>query len=312
MLETIATSGAPGSWTEITACVLPAGNEAVADILAEFSGGGVAIEPPVRALGPDEGYTLDHEAPLILRAYAYGPVSPARRAALRRRLRRLSLDAFVTGPLRFRTLREEDWAESWKEHYDIERAGRIVIRPAWLPYAPEAGEIVVSLDPGMAFGTGQHPTTRMCLLAAQQLLRPDADVLDLGTGSGILAIAAVKLGARACIAADIEEQAVAAARANVALNDLQGKVDVRLGSLDDVPSGAFDFVFANINAGTIMRLAGGIAKRMRPGAVVLAGGIIAEREAPAREALLAAGLQVRETLREGEWRTILAVKPAAG
>ena len=306
MLETIATSGAPGSWTEITARVLPEGVEPVADILAAFSGGGVAIEPHIEALGPDEGYTLDETAPPLLRAFAYGPVSVARRRALRRRLRAAGCGPWLTGALRYRTLREEDWAEAWKKHYDIECAGRIVIRPAWIDYAAVGDEVVVSLDPGMAFGTGQHPTTRMCVLAAQELLPAGAEALDLGCGSGILAIVAVKLGARRCMAADIEEQAVSAARANVALNGLEDRITVVSGSLDAVPSVPFDFVFANINAGTIIRLASELTSRMRPGAILLAGGVIFERESDVRDALGRAGLGMLDVLADEEWRTFVA------
>src|SRR5581483_7959262 len=117
MLETIATSGAPGSWTEVTAVVLPEGLEQIAEVLGDFSGGGVSVEPPIEALGPDEGYLVDERAPLRVRAYAYGPVSRARRAALRRRLRRLGLAPLLARPLRYLTLTEEDWANAWKQHY---------------------------------------------------------------------------------------------------------------------------------------------------------------------------------------------------
>lgn len=308
MLETIATSGAPGSWTEITAVVLPDGVEPVSDVLADFSGGGIATEPAIQAFGPDEGYTLDQAAPLTLRAYAYGPVSLLRRRALRRQMIARGLVPWLTQPLHYRTLREQDWAEAWKEHYGIERAGTIVVRPAWIDYEASAGEVVVSLDPGMAFGTGQHPTTRMCLEAVQGRLRPGAAVLDLGTGSGILAIAAVKLGASSCIALDIEEQAVMAARENVDLNGLSDSIKVILGSLDHVTPGAFDVIFANINAGTIIRLAADLRARMRPGGVLLAGGVVAERESAVGDALAAAGLRLDRTLRDGEWRTFVALR----
>src|SRR5207247_6865053 len=109
-------------------------------------------------------------------------------------LRNRGLAAHIVGPLRWHTIREEDWAESWKQHYDIERLGRIVIRPAWRPYTLGPGELLVALDPGMAFGTGQHPTTRMCLAGLQKVEVAGKRVLDLGCGSGILVIAAVRLG----------------------------------------------------------------------------------------------------------------------
>ncbi len=341
------TENAGGFWTEVSLRVRPAAVEDVATLLQDFSGAGVAIEPPIEALGPDEGYVLDERAPHLLRAYHYGAVSKGRRVALRRRLRERELAAAVVSRLAWRTLREEDWAEAWKAHYDIERLGRVVIRPAWRAYEPQPGDVVVSLDPGMAFGSGQHATTRMCVEAmqraagnaqpgAQQATRDrqrgaqeatgsaqhghrqpssgDAaaferrvDVLDLGCGSGILAIAAVALGARRCLAVDIEEQAVAAAVANAALNGLEERISVRLGSLDAVAGDeTFDLVLANINAATVIALAAGVYARTRLGGVVVASGIIADRAPACEQALLDAGFAIEDRLADGDWRAIVA------
>ena len=317
------TGAADSIWTEVSLRVSSYAAEDVASLLQDFTGAGVAIEPPIAALGPDEGYTLDAEAPLVLRAYFHGPVPPSRRALLRRRLLRGGLGPAVDGRLGWRTLREEDWAEAWKANYNLERAGRIVVRPAWREYQAQPGETVISLDPGMAFGTGQHPTTRMCLLALQQGTGSrqqleerelaGRDVLDLGCGSGILAIAAAALGAESCLAVDIEEQAVAASLANAALNDFEERIDVRLGSVDAVPAGStFDLVLANINAATIIALARDIYGLVKPGGRLIASGIIAERAAACEEALLAAGFSVRQRMTEGEWRAIVAERIQAG
>jgi ribosomal protein L11 methyltransferase len=307
-----------GVWTELALRVRPEGVEAVAEALQEITGAGVTIEPPIQALGPDEGYVLDAEAPLTLRAYLYGPVSGARRHAVRRRLGRNGLSEAIEGRINWRTIREEDWAEAWKTYYDIERVGRVVIRPAWREYTPSPGEVVVNLDPGMAFGTGQHPTTRMCLEALQQALRQSSGqatgkrqqglgkVLDLGCGSGILALAALALGAGPVIAVDTEEMAVKATRANLALNDASGRVEVVHGSLADVAHrGPFDLILANINAATITALAVDLARSLTADGSLVAGGVIEEREAGCAAALESAGLKIGRRLEDGDWRTFV-------
>jgi ribosomal protein L11 methyltransferase len=290
--------------------VWPEAAEIATDALAEITGAGVAIEPPIEALGPDEGYTLDDGAPLVLKAYLYGPVSASRRAAVRRRLRAGTPAGAIVGALRWRTLREEDWAESWKQYYDIEHVGRVVIRPAWREYEPAEGEIVVALDPGMAFGTGQHPTTRMCLAALQEIDLGGKRVLDLGAGSGILALAAAALGARYCLALDIEEQAVSAALANLRMNQAGDRIDIRLGSIEAAADlQPFDLILANINAAAIAALARDLAASLQTGGLLFAGGIIEERLAAPREALERAGFRIERVVAEGDWRTLIAIKP---
>jgi ribosomal protein L11 methyltransferase len=300
-----------GLWTEMALRVQPGHAEAVAEFLQEATGAGVTIEPAIEALGPDEGYTLDYEAPVVLKAYIDGEAPAATRRALRRRLRRRGLTNAVQGRIVWRTIREEDWAETWKEHYDIERVGRVIIRPAWREYTATAGEVVVSLDPGMAFGTGQHATTRMCLLALQELAQPDDRVLDLGTGSGILALAAIALGVQAKVyAADTEEQAVQAATANAALNDASDRIEVAHGSLDTMSAHApFDLILANINGATITALASDLATALKSGGVLVAAGIIDEREAQCLAALRAAGLVIEGRLAEGDWRGFICRQP---
>ena len=294
-------------WTELSLRVRPDAAEAVAELLQDFTGAGVAIEPPILALGPDEGYVLDAGAPLVLHAYMYGAVAPSQRARLRRRLRATGLDSALAGPIAWRTLLEEDWAEAWKAHYDIERVGRVVVRPAWREYTPEAGEVVVDLDPGMAFGTGQHATTRMCLQLLQELLQPGDQVLDIGTGSGILAVAAVKLGAGSCLALDIEEQAVKAALENASRNGVADRVRVAQGSIDlAAAAGPFDLVLANINAATVSALAVRLRGVLNLGRELVAGGIIRERLPDCREACEAGGLVIDRVVKDGEWRTLVA------
>jgi ribosomal protein L11 methyltransferase len=296
-------------WTELSLQARPESVEFVADLLQEITGRGVTIEPPIEALGPDEGYTLDESAPLRLIAYFPGVVGEEERVAVLGRIEEAGLREALAGEPAWGTIREEDWAESWKAHYDIERVGRVVVRPAWREYEAQVGEAVISLDPGMAFGTGQHPTTRMCLEAVQEHMSPGDYVLDLGSGSGILAIAAIALGASTCLAADTEEQAVKASVENAALNGMQDRIVVREGSIEAVGGdGPFDLVFANINAAAVTALAAAMAAEMKPGAWLFAGGVIAEREAGVRAALEAAGLRVERVMTEGDWRTFVCQK----
>ena len=157
-----------------------------------------------------------------MRAYlAVEPGLDEKRRQVEEALWHLRQIASIPEP-QFRTVVEEEWANAWKEHFHVTRIGqRLVVKPSWREYTPQADDIVLELDPGMAFGTGLHPTTQMCLLALEKYVRGGERVLDLGTGSGILAIAAVKLGAAACLATDIDPVAVEAARANVAANGVQ-------------------------------------------------------------------------------------------
>jgi len=209
-------------------------------------------------------------------------------------------------PPEFRELTEDDWANAWKKHY-CKRSGvlrigqRIVIKPPWQEYKPRPDEVVIELDPGMAFGTGLHPTTRMCLQALEEHLEPGAKVLDLGTGSGILAIAAARLGAGSVLALDNDPVAVRAARANVQSNGVRNTVTVEPGSLDKTTE-EFELVLVNILARVIIELAGqGLVDRVRPTGLMIAAGIIEEQEAEVTAALRERGLEIVERRQEKDW-----------
>lgn len=296
-------------WTELSIQIVPESSEWAAEVLQDITGNGVTILPPVVGLGPDEGYIIDPEAPDLLHAYVFGPVTPEHRLEIIEGLKDAGLADAIRGEPQWGSVRDEDWSEKYKEYYDIERVGRIVIRPLWREYEAQAGDVVIDLDPGLAFGTGQHPTTRMCIQALQDRMRPDDYVLDLGSGSGVLAIAAIALGASRCIATDIEDQAVQMTGENVGHNGMTDRIDTRAGSIDAVGNdGPFDCIMANINAAWISTLAKDIAAQLKPGAWVAAAGIIDEREGLARDALVAAGLRIEETMSVGDWRTFIAYR----
>ncbi len=261
----------------------------MAEALRAVAPGGVSIEDPIVPLGPEEGVRLDRRRPSVVKAYL--PLDDG----LGERLDRLdaALETLGLRPaLRTRTVREEDWADAWKEHFHVERFGeRIVIRPSWRTYEPRSGDVVIDLDPGMAFGTGQHPTTRMCLELLEREVRPGMVVLDVGTGSGILAVAAVKLGAARVLALDIEPQAVQVARENAARNGAAGAIWVELGTLDHPPNPA-DLAVANITASAVATLAPAFAAALRPGAPLIGSGIVGERLDEVRAALERVGFTV--------------------
>jgi ribosomal protein L11 methyltransferase len=200
---------------------------------------------------------------------------------------------------------------------------RLVVCPTWIDYAPRAEEVVIRLDPGMAFGTGQHATTRLCLEVLESRLRPDEEaarrravrVLDLGTGSGILAIAAALLGATSVLALDVDPVAVNAARQNVAVNGVEGRVRVVEGSLgadaahQDEGGPPFDLVLANISTAAITEMAPALARALAPGGTLVASGIGDASAEACRSALERAGLEVLDqTHREG-WCALICTTP---
>jgi len=288
-------------WLEVSVTVENEAAEVVAEVLSRYAHRGVAIEA-----GP-EGWNA---GPVVVRAYL--PVDDQ----LWDKKRRIEQAFWHLGQIRpvpapaFRTVAEVDWAEAWKERLDVLRIGRhIVIRPSWRVYAPEPEDVVIELDPGMAFGTGLHPTTQMCLVALEELNPPGASVLDVGTGSGILAIAGAKLGAERVLAVDNDPVAVKTARDNVAANGVQDVVRVARGSLADV-SGSYDLVVVNILAKVIVEMAHtGLATRVRAGGTLIATGIIDDQSAKVVAALEQNGLSLVEQRQVEDWVCLLAQRP---
>ena len=200
---------------------------------------------------------------------------------------------------------EEDWANSWKQYYKpLHIGGRIVVVPAWEKYEPKEGEIIVTMDPGMAFGTGSHETTRLEIELLQKYVKEGCSMLDVGTGSGILAICASKLGAGYCEAYDIDPMAVRVAKENVAG---AGITNIKCGQsnlLADIPVRRYDVICANIVADIILRMLPDIPKFMHKGTVLLASGIISERRDEILSALDGNGLRAVDVLEDNGWCAI--------
>ena len=299
-------------WVEASVRVLPADADAVAALLGDLAPGGAVIEPAFRA---SDSANFEYElldAPGVVRACFPAPFDAAARRALRRRLAGLPLSAPLPR-LRYAEVVERDWAEEWKRFFDVLHVGRrIVCRPSWQAYEPAPGEIVIELDPGRAFGTGQHPTTRLCLEALERRLRPGDDVIDVGAGSGILAIAAARLGARSVRALDLDGEAVAVARENVRRNGVDGVVRVDAGSLPAVAGErsatlrSADVIVANISSPMLVALASQAARVLRPGGVLIGSGFIDANAAEVEAAAVAAGFSSLSSEADGEWRCIVA------
>lgn len=225
----------------------------------------------------------------------------------------LSRSASISEPV-IRVLEPEDWAESWKAFFPPQHVGRhTVIVPTWHEYAPEPGEVIVRLDPGMAFGTGLHASTRLCLTAIERHLQPGARVLDVGTGSGILSIAAALQGAAVVDAIDVDPVSIRVAADNAALNGVDDRVHVAPGTVGgaghrNVPrhaEGGYDLVLANILAEVLIELADGLAAAVRPGGVMVGSGIIAEKADAVAARLERSGIQPLERDHEGDWVAVI-------
>ena len=305
------------TWLELSIVADLAAVEALSALFHQYGEGGVAIDQPFFTDPEGERYGIDTTRPAVVKTYLPDTADGAER---RRRIEEglWHLSAFnlaMIGDLQVRRIDEEDWANAWKQHYHPIRFGHLLIKPSWQQMDVEEGLVVVELDPGMAFGTGTHQTTRMCLEALERVMQPGWTVIDQGCGSGILAVAAAKLGARAVWARDIAEVAVAATRENAQRNGVEHalrihqvdphaepETQVRLAT-DQPPA---DLILANIIANVLIRLGGALAAASRPDALLIASGIIRERADEVIAALEAAGYRIEERLSEDEWVTLLA------
>ena len=201
---------------------------------------------------------------------------------------------------------EEDWANTWKQYYKPSKVGeKIVVKPIWEEYEQKEGELVVNLDPGMAFGTGTHETTRMCIQALEKYVKEESTVFDVGCGSGILAIAAAKLGAKLAVGVDLDPVAVESSIENVGYNNLNN-IEILHGNLVEVIDGKSDIVVANILAEIICILTDDVKRVMKDGGVFITSGIIHDRVDMVCEKLEATGFEVIEKNRDGEWNCIVA------
>lgn len=302
-------------WVKLAIDINEEASELVSEILLQAGAMGTQTEggalPDMAGLDevpPDEPVSLD------CKVCAYFPLdgeSDAKIARIQSKLEKVkTMDiGFDPGTLAIHTetVDEQDWENEWKKYFKPTRVSDfVVVKPTWEEYTPEADEIIVEIDPGMAFGTGAHETTRMCIAMLEEYLEPGNAVLDIGCGSGILSIAAAKLGAGAVLALDADSVAVESAKKNVAINHKENIILVeRADILRDTPTDArFHIVVANIIADVIIRLNESVHKYLtRPG-IYIVSGIIAERLDEVLASLNSLGLRSIKVTKMGEWRAI--------
>jgi ribosomal protein L11 methyltransferase len=301
------------NWIEIKLSVDGEAAEAVAELLQRYGHQGVAVER--EGIMPD--CWSDDELPpaerLTVRAYIPDDerVQEAK-TQLESALGHMRLMYPMPTP-EYTTVDDEDWAEAWKAHYQPVRLGRnILIRPIWIELETQPNDIEIALDPGMAFGTGTHPTTQLCLAALEDLVQPGALALDLGCGSGILSIAAAKLGAKSILALDNDPIAVTATAENARQNGVADKVVAQVGSLENIISSArrFDIIAVNILARIIIEMCGDkLGQIVRPGGLAIFSGIIEDQADDVETALRQTGLEPYARRKQGDWVAIEARRP---
>lgn len=309
-------------WLEVTVRTNTAGADLISELLISEGAKGTSIEDRFDAFSePTDATQWDLIDPSVIEkmdedtlVHAYFPAETTDRDAietLRARLAALTPEwlGFDAGKrvLEIANVREEDWAENWKKYYKPFRVGKhIVVRPVWEAYEPQDGDKIISIDPGMAFGNGTHETTSMCLGLVEDYIKPGYEVLDVGTGSGILAIASVLMGAHSAVGIDLDPVAVRVANENIERNGLSDRVHVQVGDLVKGIDTQADVVFANIIADAVIMLSRAIRAHMKPGGVFICSGIILEREQDVLDALAEAGFAVDRIEHRGEWSAIAA------
>ncbi len=300
-------------WIQISLTLDGEGAEAVADTLRRYVHQGVSIEQPL----PGEAWSDEPlpPGPLVVRGYIPADESaPTAQRQIEEALYYLKkLYPLIPAP-EFQVIEEEEWAEAWKKHYHPIRIGqRILIKPAWVEVEMRPEDIVIEMDPGMAFGTGTHPTTQLCLQAVERFAGPETRLLDLGTGSGVLAIAAARLGTPHVFACDIDPLAVRVAQENVRRNGVQDRVSVAQGSLAELlaEGQCFDWAVANLTARVITELAGqGLERVIQPGGRFVFSGLIDTQAEEVADVLEAVGLPVVERESMSDWVMLIAERLA--
>lgn len=301
-------------WLEISLTVEPELAEAVSELLSRFVSNGVVVESGVTYNDAEDEGTPFGPA----RVYGYLAIDEHIEETRQRveeglwHLGQIAANAFAPLPEPvYRPIQDEDWMAAWKQHYrPIPIGKRLLILPAWIE-DPGQGRMAVKIDPSMAFGTGTHPTTQLCMELLEETVQPGKPVIDVGCGSGILTIGAVKLGAARVLAVDIDNAAIRSTKENAQANDALDKIETGLGSVKEIREGRFTMrsaplVLANILAPVIIRLfEDGLAELVKPGGKLVLSGILEEQAQGVVDAGEKKGLKKVEIKQSGDWVAIL-------
>ncbi len=277
----------------------------IAGVFFDFELQGVVVEDP--SLDPEEEWAENAVArPAVHAVVGYLPEDErldARRSVLEAEIARLGNHISLIYRLSYRQVDEQDWAESWKAFFWPQKIGeRIVVKPSWRDYRSRPGEIVLELDPGMAFGTGTHPTTALCVQLIERHLKTGDSFLDIGTGSGILLLAAAKLGAGQLCGGDRDEMAVRVAAENLRRNGIERRrVCLAQGSLAAPFRGRFDLVAANILTHVVIELLGDVARLLKPGGIFICSGIIEQGKDLVIDHMMGKGFDILEIRQKEGW-----------
>lgn len=303
-------------WLEIKVNAKAEAIDAITEILYEFGASGVAIDEPIDYeamkidnlfwdyIEPEEG-EQDKESSVSAYFSEAEAELEKKIQGIKDKVQQLpefGLD-IGSGKIEIKEIDQIDWETSWKQYFKpVHITDRIVVKPQWEEYLPQKDELIIHIDPGMAFGTGTHETTSMCIKAIEKNLEPGYSILDIGTGSGILSIAAVLLGAKEATGVDLDPVAVEVANENIEINGLSDKINILHGDLLTLIEGQFDIVVANIIADAILILLDSDVKSfVKDKGLFICSGIIQEKEDLVVEKLKEKGFEIKEINRDGEW-----------
>ncbi|HIW32523.1 MAG TPA: 50S ribosomal protein L11 methyltransferase [Candidatus Paenibacillus intestinavium] len=320
-------------WYELTIATTEVATEMISNFLHEHGAGGVSIEESENMNKPRDtkyGEWYDRalndipEGVAIIKGYFTEEIDMDQLIAdITPRVEELREFGIDPGNVEYSYVEvdDEDWANAWKEYFHpIKITDRITIKPTWEQYEASEDELIIELDPGMAFGTGTHPTTSLCLKTLEAVIKGGEEMIDVGTGSGVLAIGALKLGVKNVLALDLDPVAVSSAIENISLNNLSDRAEVKLSDLLGVLESKdntdeltvklpVDLVVANILAEIIMLFVDDVFAALKPGGTYIASGIWKNKEELVEQGLIAAGFEIADKHRDEDWLAFVARKP---